>query len=267
MKALEDQGYFCVDNLPVVLFSKFFELLEQSSDVERVALVVDIRERDFLREFNATFAGLKKEGYDITLLFLDCGDEALVRRFSETRRRHPLAENSPVIEGIKSEREKLAALKSVADIVVDSSGLNVHQLKEEVSKYFTASPEGRKLSIFLISFGYKYGIPYNADMVFDARFIPNPYFVESLRHLSGKNPEVRSYVMDKEETRGFLSKVREFVEGLIPLFEKEGKVYLTIAVGCTGGRHRSVVLVEELAGLLQRGGHSARTSHRDMEKS
>ena len=265
INALEDSGYFCVDNLPVSLLPKFMELLEQSSEITRVAVVVDVREREFLKGFTRVFRGLKEAGYNAELLYLEAADEAIVRRFSETRRRHPLAGEESPLEGVIKERGLLVEVKSHADRVVDTTDFNVHQLREVITRYYTG-PVTREMTLNFMSFGFRYGAPAEADIVMDIRFLPNPYFVESLKGLDGTDASVVDFVLSNSETKEFLIRFRDFLSYLVPLYCKEGKSYLTIAIGCTGGRHRSVVVTDVLASELDLSGVVVGRRHRDMKK-
>lgn len=268
IKALEDLGFFCVDNMPVELLPKFMELLARSGEIARVAAVVDVREREFLKAFTPVFREMKAAGYRIELVFLEASDEALVRRFSETRRKHPLAPSESPLEGLHQERELLNELKAQADKVIDTSDFNVHQLREYIKEYFSTSYAAQeKMSINLISFGYRYGVPTDADLVFDIRFLPNPYFVNSLKWLDGRDEKVREFVLSRAETREFLERLKGFLDYLVPLYLKEGKSYLTIAIGCTGGKHRSVVITEAMAAALDSGSVTARKRHRDLHRT
>lgn len=267
VKALEDLGYFCVDNMPVALLPKFMELLVQSGEIAKVAAVVDVREREFLKAFTPVFAEIKEAGYHIELLFLEASDESLVRRFSETRRRHPLAAEESPLEGLTRERELLKELKAHADKVIDTTDFNVHQLRDVIKEHFSGPVTQEKMTVNLMSFGYRYGVPSDADLVIDVRFLPNPYFVASLKWLDGMEEPVRDYVMGKVETADFLERFKAFLDYLIPLYWKEGKSYLTIAVGCTGGKHRSVVIVEALSEWIASEIVTARKRHRDIHKA
>ena len=243
LRALEDVGFFCVDNLPVVLLPKLLEIqTDAASEISKVALVMDLRERYFLEKYAEIFAKLKEEGHRIEILFLDASDESLLRRFRETRRAHPLCERGTVMEGIALEREKLSALRAMADKIVDTSSFNVHQLKEVIQRHFMTSTTEKRLVINLMSFGFRYGLPPEADIVLDVRFLPNPYFIEELKHLNGEDEKIQEYVMGWEESQTFLRKMLDMMEFLIPLYEKEGKSNLNVALGCTGGKHRSVVM-------------------------
>jgi UPF0042 nucleotide-binding protein len=271
IKALEDMGFYCVDNLPVVLFPKFVELCSQSAgQVTKAALVVDIRGKEFLEGVRQVIHQVREEGYPIEILFLESSDEILVRRYRETRRQHPLAVGRPVLEGIESEREGLGIMRDMADKVIDTSDFTVHELQDEIRKYFSDESRLRKMTITLLSFGYSYGIPHEADLLVDVRFLPNPYFVEELKRLTGEDERVTKYVLKWKETRQFLRRFKELVGFLIPLYQKEGKTYLTIAVGCTGGRHRSIVVAHAVEAYLRKslkgGDVILRTTHRDIGK-
>jgi UPF0042 nucleotide-binding protein len=265
IRYFEDLGFFCVDNLPPQLLPKFIELCIQSRDgIDRVVLGMDIRERDFLGTFLSVFDSLKEEGYQMELVFLEARDEVLIRRFSETRRPHPLAREGSVIDGIKLEREKLHDLRKRADKIMDTSDYNVHQLKEVITRYYLEKEKEKKLNILLVSFGYKYGIPYDSDLLFDVRFMANPNFVRELKPLTGEDPQVSEYVLSQPEAKSFFAKLIDFLDFLVPLYEKEGKSYLTIGVGCTGGRHRSVAVVNRIKDYLLEKGHEVRLHHRDL---
>ncbi|MEQ8214152.1 MAG: RNase adapter RapZ [Smithellaceae bacterium] len=268
LRALEDIGFFCIDNLPVVLLPKFLDITTKSSpEIKRVAMVMDLRERSFLKKYEDIFSRLKEKGYRIEILFLDSSDESLLRRFSVTRRAHPLSEKGSVMEGIRQEREKLSALKEMADQVIDSTSTNVHQLKDIVQRYFLPASEHQKVIINVISFGYRYGLPADADLVFDVRFLPNPYFVEDLKEFNGQNEDVRDYVLKNEKSEIFLEKVFDLMTYLIPLYDREGKVRLNVALGCTGGKHRSVVMADQLGAHFAEMKYIANVTHRDINKS
>ncbi|WP_164020212.1 RNase adapter RapZ [Pyxidicoccus trucidator] len=264
IRALEDAGFFCIDNLPVLLLPKLTELAG-GGNFERMALVVDVREGVFLKDAPRMLAEVRRAGHQVEVLFLDSSDDSLIRRFSETRRRHPLAPSGTVAEGIKAEREALRDLRELADQVIDSSALNVHDLKRMVQARFSPEPAaGPSLSI--MSFGYRYGVPPQADLVLDVRFLPNPYFVPELKGLTGKVPKVSAYVLDREETQQFLEKVVDLCRFLFPRYQKEGKAYLTVALGCTGGKHRSVAIAAELTRRLQDANTRVQLWDRDIEK-
>jgi UPF0042 nucleotide-binding protein len=264
IRALEDAGFFCIDNLPVLLLPKLTELAG-SGQIERMALVVDVREGIFLKEAPRVLDEVRRAGHQVEVLFLDSSDDSLIRRFSETRRRHPLAPTGTVADGIRAEREELRDLRELADQVIDSSALNVHDLKRMVQARFSPEPAtGPSLSV--MSFGYRHGVPPQADLVLDVRFLPNPYFVPELKGLTGKNAKVAAYVLDREETQQFLAKVVDLCRFLFPRYQKEGKAYLTVALGCTGGKHRSVAIAAELTRQLQEEIPRIQLWDRDIEK-
>jgi UPF0042 nucleotide-binding protein len=287
IKALEDIGFYCVDNLPILLVPKFIELCEQSGGkISKVAIVEDIRGtasypnwaqkaeiqegKGFLEDSRRILQNLQREGYPIEILFLDSSDAVLMRRFSETRREHPLAVGGSIRDGIRLERERLQGIRDMANQVIDTSHFNVHQLKEEIQEYAQQGSNASQMTVTLLSFGYSFGIPYEADLLFDVRFLPNPYFVEELKRLRGDNPKVAEYVLQWEETKEFLNRVQDFIRFLFPLYMRERKTHLTIAVGCTGGRHRSIVIAnrvkEMLSDELAQKGVFLTVRHRDSEK-
>ncbi|HEY4401391.1 MAG TPA: RNase adapter RapZ [Acidimicrobiia bacterium] len=263
---LEDLGFFVIDNLPPALIPKVAEL-GRDRQGSRFGLVVDTRAGEYLPDLESALAELRETGARTRVLFLDAADEVLVRRFDETRRRHPVAESHSVSEGIARERELLEEIKGQADIVIDTSELNVHELRDRLREIIgepADMPSG--LQINVVSFGYKHGLPLDVDLVFDCRFLPNPHWIESLRPLPGTDAKVRRYVMKQEETQAFLEELSDLFELLLPAYVREGKSYLSIGVGCTGGRHRSVVIAAEIARLLERLGFPARVHHRDLER-
>lgn len=267
LRALEDAGFYCIDNLPIVFLDKLLELSAHTAgEVSRIALVVDAREGRFLPDAPRVIEEVRRTGARVDVIFLDASDEALFRRFSETRRRHPMSgEGRSVPEAVAAERTTLAPLKAVAGEVVDTSQLNVHQLKELVYHRFVEG-QARRMGVTVVSFGFRYGIPTHADLVLDVRFLPNPYFVPELKPLPGTDPRVAEYVLAQPDARTFLDKSEDLCAFLLPRFRAEGKSYLTLAVGCTGGRHRSVALSAELARRLERHGNEVRVWHRDVEK-
>ncbi|MDP2689274.1 MAG: RNase adapter RapZ [Deltaproteobacteria bacterium] len=266
VKALEDLGFYCVDNIPVALLPRFMELLVQSGEIYKVAACVDVREREFLKAFVPVLRELKEAGYGIELIYLEASDEALLRRFSETRRKHPLASSESPVEGLKRERVLLNDVRAHADKVIDTTEFNVHQLRELIKEYFSGAVS-EKMSVNIISFGFRYGIPTDADLVFDIRFLPNPFFVDSLKALDGTDEKVRDYVLGMDETKEFLRRLKDFLGYLLPLYRNEGKSYLTIAIGCTGGKNRSVVIAEALSEEIDSGAVLARKRHRDIFKT
>jgi UPF0042 nucleotide-binding protein len=265
MKCMEDIGFYCVDNLPPLLIPKFAELCFHShGDIEKVALVIDIRGRKFFGDLFESLDKIRQEGYDYEILFLEASDETLIKRFKETRRSHPLTPDGSLIEGIEEERERLAELKRNAKHIVDTSKLATAQLKEEIKKIYIEGIKIENLTISIQSFGFKKGIPLDADLVFDVRFLPNPYYIESLRDCTGNDIQVRNYVMQWTESTEFLQKLIDMLEFLIPHYIKEGKTQLVIAIGCTGGRHRSVTIANILYEVLQKKGHRVTIQHRDL---
>jgi UPF0042 nucleotide-binding protein len=268
LRALEDIGFFCVDNLPVILLPKFLSItISSSPNIKQVALVMDLRERSFLDKYNQIFDVLKKKGYKIEILFLESSDESLLHRFSETRRVHPLSERGIIMDGIQLEREKLSSLHKMADSIIDTTSLNVHQLKDRVQKYFLPSSRKKKMVINITSFGYRYGLPVEADLVFDVRFLPNPYFVKNLKNYDGYNAGVKKYILQNKESKEFLDKTKKLMNFLIPLYEKEGKVRLNIAMGCTGGKHRSVVMANKISDYFFSKKYMVNLNHRDINKN
>ena len=267
IKVLEDLNFFCVDNLPVVLMPKFMELSNQSAEISKVAIVVDVREREFLKEFPIVLKEMIDSGYNAELIYLEASDDALLRRFSETRRRHPLSEGESSLDGIKRERDMLASVKMAATKIIDTSGYNVHQLKEIIRGYFSGPLSQEKMVVQLVSFSYRYGIPLDADIIMDVRFLPNPYFVEGLKDLDGRDLSVKEFVLNKEETKEFLVRFRNLLNFLIPSYLREGKTYLTIAIGCTGGRHRSVSIVDFLADEISFERCIIKKRHRDIDRT
>ncbi len=265
LRVLEDLGYFCVDNLPTPLVSEFARMAETRSDIRRAALGIDARGRAFTRGASQLKDELIDEGRQVTVLYLDASDEVLVRRFSESRRPHPLAGDQDVITGISHEREALQTLRAQADVIIDTSLLNVHQLRHVLRDRFSASTEQYPLHLRLVSFGFRYGLPVDADLVFDVRFLPNPFFVAELKHQAGTDAAVANYVLKHSESREFLDRCSSLLNFLLPLYGKEGKSYLTIALGCTGGRHRSVALVEALAQRLRQQ-QELMIMHRDIHR-
>ena len=267
IRAFEDNGFFCVDNLPPLLIPRFIELCQgYQEEIMRIALGVDLRGGHFLQSWPQVLADLRAAGHHIQVLFFDASDDVLLRRFSETRRPHPLAGKGSIQDGISRERKALEAMRELADKVIDTGEFNVHQLKREIEQQFCQVSNARRMSIFLTSFGYKYGIPHDTDMILDVRFLPNPYFVNELRARSGLDREVEEYVLKDQETRVYLDRLYGLLEYSLPLYEREGKSTLTLALGCTGGRHRSVVLVEELRKRFGGANYQIHVKHRDVDK-
>jgi UPF0042 nucleotide-binding protein len=267
VRVLEDEGFFCIDNLPVSLFPTFIELVEKSREYVRdVVLVMDIRDLDFLQGYEKVLQEVRESGHKVEIIFFDASDEVLIRRYSETRRRHPVQDKGTLPEGIRYERSLLEGLRLMATLVIDTSELNVHQLKEMVISRIKGDGSAREMMIHLQSFGFRYGIPLESDIVMDVRFLPNPYFVRDLREFSGLDPMVREYVLGKTETTEFIHKFREIMDFLVPGYHKEGKSYLTISIGCTGGKHRSVVIAEEMRGFFRDSRINLKVTHRDIGK-
>ncbi|QXE90709.1 RNase adapter RapZ [Geomonas subterranea] len=267
VKALEDEGFFCLDNLPVSLVSTFIELVEHSrEDIKDVALVMDIRSRDFIKGYDQVFQAIASAGHSVKIFYFDATDEVLIRRFSETRRRHPALEGASVPEGIRFERDQLAGLRRIATAIIDTSEMNVHRLKEVVIGLVKGGEGALEMQVNLQSFGFRYGLPLESDLVMDVRFLPNPYFVAELRPYSGLEPGVRDYVLKQKETEVFLERFRDMLEFLLPGYRREGKSYLSVSIGCTGGRHRSVAIAEELYHYFRQRNVNIKISHRDIEK-
>ena len=265
LKAFEDLGYYCVDNLPIGLIPRFADLAKQSSEIEKAALVADIREGEQLKRLPAIIRGLKKQ-VNTTVLFLEASDDVLLRRFSETRRPHPLGKDSTVKSALSEERQRLQPIRDMADFVVDSSRFNVHELRAHITAKFTAGSTEKDILISIVSFGYKTGVPSDVDLVFDVRFLPNPHFVPEFRPLTGRHPQVAKYIRSFPQTQEFINRISELLIYLIPHYIREGKSYLTIAFGCTGGQHRSVMIGEDVKKRLAKAGYRVKVVHRDSPK-
>ncbi len=267
LRALEDAGFYCIDNLPIVFLEKLLDLSAHTAgEVPNIALVVDAREGRFLPDAPRVIEEVRRTGARVDVMYLDASDEALFRRFSETRRRHPMAgDGLSVPEAVAAERTTLAPLRALAGEVIDSSQLNVHQLKQLIHHRFVEGQAGQ-MGVTVVSFGFRYGLPTHADLVLDVRFLPNPYFVPELKHLPGTDARVAEYVLTQPDAQAFLEKAADLCSFLLPRFRAEGKSYLTLAVGCTGGRHRSVAISAALARRLEQGGNEVRVWHRDVEK-
>ena len=267
LKAFEDLGYFCVDNLPIVLLPEFLYLTEGTSSMPvRVALVMDVREGTFLDQFRSIFSQIRQEGFHLEVLFLDASDDVLIRRFSQTRRRHPLLPRGNVSEGIRSERSQLRGIREFSDRLLDTSDFNVHQLRWAIHTIYAHRERLDRLVVHVMSFGFKYGVPADANLVLDVRFLPNPYFEPGMTHMSGKDEPVIHYVLDHDDTREFLQRAQDLLDYLVPRYQGEGKSYLVIAVGCTGGRHRSVAIAEYLGRVFTEKGLEVIVTHRDMDR-
>jgi UPF0042 nucleotide-binding protein len=267
LKAFEDLGFYCVDNLPLDLIPKFADLChEPGSHIQRAAVVVDIREGDVLSRLPSTYQSLHRKGLKLSLVFLEASDKILMRRFEETRRPHPLGRDLPVREGIRLERMLLKPMRQIADAVIDTSRMNVHELRESIQVRFGGLKTRRSLLISVVSFGYRYGVPSDADLVFDVRFLPNPNYVANLKNKNGRDRIVQRFMDKYPQTKEFEVRLMDLILYLLPHYIREGKSYLTVAIGCTGGRHRSVALAERIAGDLENEGYKTKLAHRDIGK-
>lgn len=264
---MEDMGYYCIDNLPPVLIDKFADICCHSQGkLEKVALVMDLRGGYLFEQLEEELANLKKNGYEYEILFLDSSDETLIKRYKETRRKHPLAAEGSITEGIKKEREILSAIKSSADYIIDTSNMTIGSLKKKITELFSCGENRESFTIDVESFGFKFGMALDADLVFDVRFLPNPFYVPELKHKTGVDKDVADYVFGKEVTHEFVKKLYDMVDFLVPQYTEEGKNNLVIAIGCTGGKHRSVAIAESLANHLKEKNANVNVSHRDIDK-
>jgi RNase adapter protein RapZ len=262
LKALEDLGFYAVDNLPVELIPKFAELTRDNASIRAAALVVDIREGGGLKAFPKVYAGIRPS-VNARLIFLEADDEAILRRFSETRRPHPLGKGETVLKNIRAERVQLAAIRSMADLIINTSKFTVHELREHIGEKFRGKRDESTITIYVTSFGYRNGLPADSDLVFDVRFLPNPNYIPRFKHLTGRNPGVAKYIRSFPQTREFIEKISELLIYLLPHYIREGKSYLTIAFGCTGGQHRSVMIANDIAKNLDAAGYKSKVSHRE----
>jgi UPF0042 nucleotide-binding protein len=268
MAAFEDSGFYCVDNMPIALLPKFLELpIESETEIAGIAFVMDLREKGFLLTYEGIFVSLKKKGYHFEILFLEADEDILVQRYSTTRRQHPLSQGKGLIDSITAEKEQLRDLRAAADKIIDTSNYNVHELKAKILELARKSKKLVPMRIQTVSFGFKYGVPHDADLIIDVRFLRNPYFVPELKALDGENPKIMDFILNHVETRSFLKKYLDLLDYLIPLYEKEGKAYLTIAVGCTGGRHRSVTIARTIFNHIQKTKKQVEIIHRDIDQS
>src|SRR6266851_4693700 len=265
IRALEDLGYYSVDNLPIELIPKFAELTRDSPTVRCAALVVDVREGESLKRFPALYASIRRS-IPTRLLFLEANDATLVRRFSETRRPHPLGTDRSVHRSVLSERRKLAPIRALADIIIDTSKFNVHDLRETIVEKFRGEREESKIVVYVTSFGYRHGVPSDSDLVFDVRFLPNPNYIPDFKKLTGRNPRVARYIRSFAQTIEFIQRISDLLIYLLPHYIREGKSYLTIGFGCTGGQHRSVMLAEQIHKNLAQAGYRAKVTHRDAAR-
>jgi RNase adapter protein RapZ len=265
LKAFEDLDYYCVDNLPIDLIPRFADLAKQSPEIEKAALVADIREGEQLRRLPRIIQSLRRQ-LKTTVLFLEASDDVLLRRFSETRRPHPLGKESTVRNALKKERRLLQPIRALADIVVDSSKFNVHELRSHITAMFTAGSTDKDILVSVVSFGYKAGVPNDADLLFDVRFLPNPHFIPAFRPYTGRHPQVAKYIRSFPQTQEFINRISALLIYLIPHYVREGKSYLTIGFGCTGGQHRSVFIGEEVKKRLGAAGYRVKVIHRDSPR-
>jgi RNase adapter protein RapZ len=265
LKCLEDLGYYSVDNLPIDLIPKFAELTESAPNIRRAALVVDVREGDVLRKFPALYSRIRRK-LPTTLVFLEAAEESLVRRFSETRRPHPLGTHRSIARSVQFEREQLQPIRALADHIIDTSKFNVHELREVISKTFEGAKPGARVMVNVTSFGYRHGVPADSDLVFDVRFLPNPNYIPEFKERTGKHAAVARYIRSFPQTTEFIERISQLLIYLMPHYIDEGKSYLTIAFGCTGGHHRSVMIASEIRKRLEKAGYRAKETHRDIQK-
>ena len=265
LKAFEDLGYYCVDNLPVQLIPEFGELAMQSSEIRRTALVVDVREGSRLDRLPTILKSIRRM-IPTRVVFLEASDAVLLRRFSETRRPHPLGTDAPVKAALKAERRHLGSIRKLADLVIDTSKFNVHELRDHINEQFHETSPEKTILVSCVSFGFRQGVPEDSDLVFDVRFLPNPHFVPEFRALTGRNPQVAKYIRSFPQTKEFISRISDLLVYLLPHYVHEGKSYLTIAFGCTGGQHRSVMIAEEVGRRLRHGGYRVKVLHRDSPR-
>ncbi|MEY4704264.1 MAG: hypothetical protein RL042_460 [Nitrospirota bacterium] len=267
LKCFEDAGHFCIDNLPPALLPTFVELCHQrGGEIKHVALGIDARERVFFSDLVGILEQVKALGHSVELIFFEAREEVLVRRFSESRRPHPLLPHLPVLEGVRLEKERLADLRRHADCIVDTSDLTVHELRELLARRFGQEGISRRLTISVVTFGFKFGVPYDIDLLFDVRFLRNPFFVPELKPLTGEDPRVRSYVLTDQDAVAFIGQLEGLFKFLVPLFERERRSYVNVGIGCTGGRHRSVAIAGRLQESFAALGYQAIIAHRDLNK-
>ncbi len=266
LAAFEDAGFYCVDNMPVALLPKFLEMPIESHEIAGVVFVMDLRERTFLAQYASTFESLKKKGHQFEILFLEAEENVLVQRYSTTRRQHPLSQGRNLLDSIRTEKQQLKDLRAVSDKIIDTSNYNVHELKAKILEIARKSKKTASMGIQIVSFGFKFGVPHDADMIIDVRFLANPYFVSELKHLDGENPKIKEFILKHKETELFLTKYLDLLDYLIPMYEKEGKAYLTIAVGCTGGRHRSVTIARRIFEHIRQRNKQTEIVHRDIDQ-
>src|SRR5437899_6959743 len=265
LKAFEDLGYYCVDNLPVELIPRFAELAVQSAEIRRTALVVDVREGSQLQQLPGILKSVRRK-IPTKVVYLEASDAVLLRRFSETRRPHPLGTDAPVKAALKAERRHLGAMRALADFDIDTSKFNVHELRAHITERFQKQATGKNILVSCVSFGFRHGVPEDADLVFDVRFLPNPHFVPEFRALTGRNPRVAKYIRSFPQTQEFINRISDLLVYLLPHYIREGKSYLTISFGCTGGQHRSVMIAEDVSKRLRKAGYKVKVAHRDSPK-
>ena len=263
--AFEDLGYFCVDNLPTSLISRLIQMsVAAGGELQEVAIVIDVRLGEPLEGFEKLFGEIRKSHAHAKIIFVDASTEVLARRYGETRRLHPLAQETTLLEGIRAERKRLASVRTLADLVIDTSDFSVHDLRDFIYQNFQRTDQEEVLNVSLVSFGFKNGIPHNSELIFDVRFLPNPYFVPDLKEQTGNDPSVAQYMLEQPETGEILGRIHDMLEYLLPKYSREGKKYLTISIGCTGGRHRSVLVANELQKRLKKKGRKVNLIHRDL---
>lgn len=265
LKAFEDLGFYAVDNLPIALVPKFADLTRDSKSRNRAALIIDIREGEALSQFPKMYQELKRH-LNATLVFLDSEDEVLQRRFSETRRPHPLGAEATVLTSLREERDRLAPIRALTDLYIDTSNLNVHDLRRLISEKFQKTDDTAKIVVYVNSFGFRYGVPPDSDLVFDVRFLPNPNYIPEFKPLTGKHPSVARYICSFPQTNEFITRISDLLIYLLPHYIREGKSYLTISFGCTGGQHRSVLIAHEIRKRLKKAGFAVKGNHRDMNR-
>lgn len=266
VKAMEDMGYFCIDNLPPSLIPKLSELFTESKKIDKVALVIDLRGGQFFDDLNSSLEYLQKMNYQYEILFLEASDNVLIKRYKESRRKHPLAQDGRIIAAIQDERKKLESIRNKATAIIDTSNLTIAQLREQLANIFLEGRKFKGLVITVVSFGYKSGIPLDADLVFDVRFLPNPFYIDELKEMTGNDAPVKNYVLSFPVTKEFLEKLYDMLKFLIPYYVKEGKTQLVVAIGCTGGKHRSVTIANEVYEYLRKNDYAAFVEHRDILK-
>lgn len=266
LKVLEDLGYYAVDNLPIDLIPKFAELTRDSETAKMAALVVDIREGEALKRFPAIFQQVRKS-ISTRLIFLEAADDAIIRRFSETRRPHPLGTGTSIERSVAAEKRQLAPIRAIADLTINTSKFTVHELRDFINEKFRGEREEQKIMVYVSSFGFRHGVPADSDLVFDVRFLPNPNYIAKFKHLTGRHPSVARYIRSFPQTQEFMRRITELLTYLLPHYVQEGKSYLTIGFGCTGGHHRSVMIADQIRKNLTQAGYKTKVTHRDMTKT